>query len=427
MKRSILLLAAVAVLTSCSLIDSRRGIDYMDEVVDVYNEDVTELPSESRVVPRGRDRHKKVEDFEYEIRWVARVLPVDVGGQTVQANDVVIQGKIAVITYNTAGDPFDGALQVIDLSDPSRPVITAEFGLANSDVNAVLVTKDDIYIAGAADPDSIPDYDAANPDRAFIVRIARADLATLDGATIEAGRVILDGFAATGIAEKDGTLFVSTGALNGELEILDTALAQTIGPFAYGDLRDIESYHGGAIALQGTDESGEATGRVLVFDSAGNLEDNLPIADFGSPEKKATIEVYDKRYAFLGLSEGGFEAIYLKEDPGPEEFMTQLVSFENPTVDWTTETDTNSASYHKDLVFTANGEAGFRVFRVLEELNRDVPPDNFAELVGFVPFDETRQSSGDYWSANHVEFKKDVLVVASGLGGVNFYTLTLVN
>jgi len=107
--------------------------------------------------------------------------------------------------------------------------------------------------------------------------------------------------------------------------------------------------------------------------------------------------------------------------------MTQLVSFENPTVDWTTRTDTNSASYHKDLVFTANGEAGFRVFRILEELRRLVPPDNFAELVGFVPFDETLQPSGDYWSANHVEFEEDVLVVASGLGGVNFYTLTLVN
>jgi len=239
MNRAILVLVGVvaatlvATMASCDLSGSSAGIVYMNMVVDVYAEGAVS-PVDSRAVPRGRNNLKKVEDFEYEIRQVASVLPVEVGGQTVQANDVVIHDDIAVITYNTAGDPFVGAIQVIDVSSPTRPEITVEIGLPNSDVNAVLVTDTDIYIAGAANPDSIPGYDAGNPDRAFIARIARADLATVDGATIETGRVILDGFAATGIAEKDGDLFVSTGALNGELEILDSAARSRISDLRRG-------------------------------------------------------------------------------------------------------------------------------------------------------------------------------------------------
>ncbi len=64
-------------------------------------------------------------------------------------------------------------------------------------MNAVLVTDSDIYIAGAANPDSIAGYDAAEPDRAFIAKIARSALADLDGTTVEASRTILDSFAAT--------------------------------------------------------------------------------------------------------------------------------------------------------------------------------------------------------------------------------------
>lgn len=91
---------------------------------------------------------------------------------------------------------------------------------------------------------------------------------------------------------------------------------------------------------------------------------------------------------------------------------------------WSSRTATNSASHHKDLVFTANGEAGFRVFQTTEALKRDNPPaSDWLSLIGFVPFDETLQDSGDYWSANHVEFSNDTLFVAAGLGGVVVYAL----
>ncbi len=266
----VMLVAAVAVLiTGCNPWRNVGEIIYLDEEVYVYEE---ELPaesvvgvSESRVAPRGRGNRRRIDEFEYRIVRVAQVPPVDVAGTEVQANDILIEGDVAYVVYNTAGDRFRGALQVVDFRRPGHPVITTEIGLPSADVNAIMVTDTDVYIAGAWDPDDITDYDPANPDRAFIARIGLDELGDITAADISANKVILHSFAATGIAIKGDSLFVSTGALNGELEILTSSLGQTTS-VAYGDLRDIEAYRGGVIALQGTDNSGLSDGRVLPWD-----------------------------------------------------------------------------------------------------------------------------------------------------------------
>ena len=156
--------------------------------------------------------------------------------------------------------------------------------------------------------------------------------------------------------------------------------------------------------------------------------------EFGSPEKKATIEVYGNKYAFLGLSEAGFQIVYLRDESEIGDPVESVFTIGNPTgLDWTTKTDTNSASYSDDLLITANGEAGFRVFRVTESLDGAELVSNFAQKVGFVPFDETDpDSDGIFWSANHVEYRKigsssaeGFLAVASGVGGVNLYHLQI--
>ena len=76
--------------------------------------------------------------------------------------------------------------------------------------------------------------------------------------------------------------------------------------------------------------------------------------------------------------------------------------------------DCNSASADGNLLFTANGNYGFRIFRIT---------GNFSSVtrVGYVSF--TELTAGDeYYSANHIIFKGNVLFVASGVRGVNIYT-----
>lgn len=442
MKQKLIVLSALVTglilgLTSCGPLFNRGDIEYFDDdEVFVYEEELPSgsvVPSDSRVESRGRGNRRRIDEFEYRILRVAQVQPVVVDGSTVQANDIVIDGDEAFVVYNTAGDPYAGALQVVNFQRPTRPVITTEIALPFADVSAVAVTETHIYIGGAWDPDNIPNYDPANPGkRAFVARITRDNLNRMSAQDISDLKVILDSYVTTGIALRGDTVFVSTGADGGELVILSSDLSDS-EPAAFADLRDVETYHGGVVALQGTDFSGEPSARVLTIGANGSLRADLDIADFGSPNKKATIEVYNNRYAFLGLSEVGFRVYYLRDDSDVVDFIYEEP---NPTgLDWTTRVDTNSASYSNDLVFTANGEAGFRVFSVSERLDKDEKVTGFLDKVGFVPFDLTDpDGDGTYWSANHVEYRQvsnrsgvssGILAVASGVGGVNFYYLIL--
>lgn len=444
-----LLVAAVMVLSSCGLNPQTSGISYYDEEeVFVYEE----TPADASV--RGGEAtarfafgRRRFENFRYRFFRVAQTQAVTVGSQDVQANDIVIDGEQAFVTYNYALDPVEddfwaGALQVIDFSsNPRRPRIIVELGLPHADVNAIAVTSDYVYIAGAWDPNRITDY--TSPDRAFVARIARSELASVTEEDIDAGKTILPGFAANGVTVSGDTVYVSTGATQGGLQILsaDLELQSSVdadGATAYTDLRDVESYEGGVVVLQGAVTESEqdpdpqsSPGKILTLGADGSLDDSLEITGFGSADAKATIEVYDEQYAFLGLSAAGFEAYYLG---GSDPIGTPLHSEPNPTgIEWTSEqnTATNSASYSGDLLFTSNGEAGFRVFEIDGSFSPSDSPS--ITLKGFVPFDETDDDGdGIFWSANHVEYRvnRDLgplsvgyLAVASGVGGVNFYYL----
>ena len=411
---------------------SNDDVQYMYTEVSVYEE-----PTEGggSVVSRGGGWTKKLaEGYGYKIYHIAQILPVDVQGMGVQANDIIIEGNYAYVAYNRAGDDFAGALQIINIKNRRFPVLVAEIGFPTNDyvedipgldVNALLVDGDTLYFAGQADPDadSTPLGSLATPgNNAFV---GTASIAAMLAGTDPGFRfAVLPSYAATGIALHDG-LFAATGAHNGELKLLDEVSlvdhADDAGIADYEDLRDVDEYEDGVIVLAGTDSVGpQSTGMVLIYDRDSLGSPNvIPVDDFLSAEAKATIDVYSKRYAFLGLSDAGFKVVDLTEDvtPGVIDYRFEA---DNPTAPWTTKTPTNSVSFSGNLIFTANGEYGFRVMRLL---NLDGKQQTFGYVVGFVPFDEFQDSEGNYWSANHVEYKKNTLFVASGTGGVNVYRI----
>ena len=430
-------LALLIVLSSCQIDRSGDPILYMSEEVYLYEETAATDPLGSEVTRQVAAGRRKVTDFQYQLTRIAQVVPVEVQGVNVQANDLLLVGDSLYVSYNSAGAEFAGALQVIDVTSPRTPRLVVEIGLPDADINAVAVDGSAIYIAGAWDPDAttFPEFDPVENDRAFVVRIESSELASITSDQIADRKVVLPSYAATGIAIANGIVYVSTGALDGELALLNADLTSiTIAtPDSRGDFRDIEVFGGGAVALQGTDNSGLVTGRVVTIQEDGSQRDTLEIEDFGSPEAKATIEVYDRRYGFLGLSEAGFQIVYLRDDSTPGAPVQSIFTIANPTVEWSQLTSTNSASYSDDMIFTANGEAGFRAFLVTGRLQRDNPPgDGFTTLIGFVPFDRTGpDANGHYWSANQVEYRSvrgkgavGLLAVACGVGGVNLYLLT---
>jgi hypothetical protein len=361
---------------------------------------LTEMDQEVFLDEEGYDPGKRpvpVETLGYSIIQIGEIRPTTVSGHTVQANDILISGNRAYVAYNTAGEVFDGAVQIIKITGKSMR-IEKEIRFADMDVIALHLQGEKLYFSGMANPDVF------EGNRSFIGSI---DVGSPKAAAIVDSIVYLNSYAATGIAAYDDKLYVSVGAADGGIEILDSLMTPLDDDpvISADDIRDIEEYSGGVIALAGTTDSVAENGRILIIKD-DTVAKEITITDFDSPEAKATIEV-NGDYAYLGLSAKGFQVFDLNNE-------NEIFTLPNP--DSIDQHVTNSISYNEKLIFSANGEYGFRVLRY-------TPPAASAEKVGYYSFAGKTDGSGQNYSANHIEYRNRYLFVASGVGGISSYLL----
>src|SRR5260370_37742089 len=85
----------------------------------------------------------------FSLRLKAEVAPPSIGGQVLQATSVSMVGNLAVVSYNLAGNPYGGGVDVIDISDKSHPVLTSEALFQNTDVSAVTTSGINVHLAEA--------------------------------------------------------------------------------------------------------------------------------------------------------------------------------------------------------------------------------------------------------------------------------------
>lgn len=375
----------------------------------VLHDEVIQIIEEEAVGPVLNTRAAKDPvDLGVTITYKAQIKPVNVGGDLVQANNILISGSTAYIAYNTAGETFKGAIQVVDISNEENPIIRTEIKFFDMDINTLELDGSTLLFGGQADP-GVYNY------RSFIGKI------DVSGNTVKSQDIMssitgLDSYATTGIAKHGSNYYVGVGALDGSLKSLDTSLS-VLETFPLDDIRDIKTYLNGVILVAGTTDSTNTTGQVRIYPS-NNLSNPtiIDINDFGSDYNKASIEVYNgNKYAFLGLSEAGFKVIDIKDTVGLSEVVYNL---DNPTSTLTNLTNTNSATYDANYIFLANGEYGFRVLKVKNNLQG--LDDAFAEVKGYFPYENLTEGAQKY-SANHIEFKSNHLFVASGIGGVLIY------
>jgi len=341
----------------------------------------------------------KKKDIGYDVTLVARISAVLVDGDDVQANDIVISGNKAYIAYNYAGEPFKGAVQIVDISDKDEPEILEEIKMPSMDVNALYIDGSNLIFGGAADPD-IWGY------KSFIGKISTRKISPTD---IAASITELPSHAVTGITKKNSYYYATVGAADGVLLKLNKSfgVAESID---LSDGRDIEEYDGGLVVISGTTDNPAANGKISIVSKNLDIEEELSVTDFGSDYHKATIEIYDKDMALLALSKAGMKVLDL--DNGSR----VVYELPNPQTADVAFPYTNSVSSDKELIFTANGEYGFRVL-----YNEDEDFENVS-VAGYFPFNDPELDDLNY-SANHIEYKSDHLFVACGVGGVQIFYL----
>ena len=165
-------------------------------------------------------------------------------------------------------------------------------------------------------------------------------------------------YAVTSIARRGDNYFIGVGAKDGGIIITDLTLARvTTGSFiSLPDVRDVESYQDGVVALAGTTDNESSVGKVVTLTESG-INTSTDIDDFNSPYTKATIEVWRGNVALLGLAEGGIAAMDLND---------KSIYFKLANPDENILHATNSVTADGNLMFSANGEYGFRVMEVDE-------------------------------------------------------------
>ena len=202
----------------------------------------------------------KITDFEYNIKQISQIRPTTVNNHTVQANDILISGNKAYVAYNTAGAVFDGAIQILNKIG-KKVRLEKEIQFKDMDIICLSQQGNELIFGGMANPDV---YEGK---RSFIGKI---NLKGPKASEIVTSFVFLSSYAATGVTKLDNQYYVSVGALDGGIKILDNNLESVHGTLEtpdvlVDDIRDIEAYDSGVIALAGTTDSEATIGRILII------------------------------------------------------------------------------------------------------------------------------------------------------------------
>lgn len=334
----------------------------------------------------------------FAMTYVAQTQPITVDGIMVQANGIVVKGDRAYIAYNASGEPFRGAMQVLDISNPERPSVVKTIAFPSLDVTALCVDGDRLLFGGGADPDRWP----------FRSFIGAVDLASIDADRITRSLHGLPSYTATCIQRTGERVYVGVGAKNGGVAVLTHDLA-TQAFVADPDVRGLAPYGDGVVALAGTTDSSKTASTLDLVSS--RLDRQVSIKTALQDYSRANLAVVNANTVLVAASLSGLVGfdlrtadvpVYTLQDPGE----SNLVS-------------TNGVAVQGNLAFVANGEYGFRVLDVS-------PTGSDAGLARVLGWHEMSGDpyGGQHLSANDVALGGDFLFVASGLGGVNVYHMS---
>lgn len=333
----------------------------------------------------------------FNLKLVAEIAPPSVGGTTLQATSVALDGNFAFISYAVAGSQAIGGVDVVQVKGGKNASIKSSVTFTDTDVNAVTTDGAFIFLAEATNN---PAFD---PLTAVAEKIpSNGGKLTLSGSV----RRPVSSFVATSSAVNAGTLYVTTGNTGHLYRFNATTLAVT-DSFALADARWVDADNTSIVVVQGT------PGRLSVFNtSSGALTATYSFAGATIPESKSTVRIIGGK-ALIAAGDGGVRLINLATGTSVGSLPRVTVAGLDPSV-----TVTNAVGASGTYVFMSNGEAGIYVAQASQDL---------ANMSGDTPLTLTtlgKLQFSSLQSVNHVAYDGSTLVIASGLGGVKVVDVT---
>ncbi len=158
----------------------------------------------------------------YEV--IGKIEAPFVAGKKVQATHVTVFKGKAYVSYNTAGEAYGGAIDVVDIADPVSPKLLQSLTLPETDIAASFVVANgstlNLYIAGAMSKNSLAGifrFGSAElvPSTAILQRFVIREDGTFDPADKNALITLLPGYVTTSVFQTGDPIkryiFVTTG------------------------------------------------------------------------------------------------------------------------------------------------------------------------------------------------------------------------
>lgn len=317
---------------------------------------------------------------------------------TMQASDLFISqtetGKKVFVTYSTRGEPFLGAVQIIEI-DGIAPKLLQTVIFRDFDIHSLTEKNGILYLAGAT---SDPKFKSP----------AALEIITLENGLIplplSSKRIDLPSFAAVSVIKVRDQVFVATGNQSGGVVELNNVENVADGVIPYTSLEhqvhelddarylDYDEQH--IYCVKGTDAG------LWVLNREAKTSQLFHLNGATIPESKSTVEVADGR-VLLALGDGGTQIFDTRT--GKVNYSIPQAPHEDPSL-----SVTNAASGHYREIYTADGEAGASVFQF----------DNKGALQHLASI-----NFGAGLSVNAIEYLDGILVAANGNGGVKLAKL----
>ncbi|MDR6157827.1 hypothetical protein QF023_001343 [Chryseobacterium sp. SLBN-27] len=321
---------------------------------------------------------KTVTAGNFPLVLVAEVAPPVYNGKTLRATHVAIEGNYAYVSYNTEGETYLGAIEVLNITNPNAPQLVMQAILPDTDVSSVRYDNGKLYIAGAKD---IYASGAASP--AFVGSM------TLNGGMLTSSlqQTVLTGKVGTDVTSNGSKYYAVSGA-TGVLAQLNKTNQQIEMSIPLNDLRALGYNNNKIVVLSGTEG-------VKIYDANGlNLITSFATSS-DVAEAKRTIDFIDGK---LLVSEGynGVGVYNLSSGTKLQKLsLPTQVTGVNPS-----DIVSNGVSVNSGRVFVANGGAGLYVY---------TSNNNELKLLGSLDL------TG---SSNFVMSRGEYIFVATGAGGL---------
>jgi hypothetical protein len=301
------------------------------------------------------------------------------GGTNLTATHVDYQDEFAYVSYNTIGETYAGAVDVIDLSNPLSPVLASRMYMYNRDANVIFYDNGYVYVLGSVDTEKVLEA----TEESFIAKIAVQDgVIDLDNLTY----FYQQGNTATGITKMENSFYVSSGT-DGVIAKYDGDTFSKSNEITFADLRSVASESGKLAVL-------DASTGVTILDGELNIISNVSTNTNLVEDAKRTIAIIDGKLIVAEGAEGA--GVYNLDTGTLEERLTILVDPENISP---SDKVTNAVSVNGSSTLLANGGAGLAI-KVKNDL---------LDLMGVVELNG---------SINYVISDGDYIFAASGNSGL---------